>query len=328
SPTRRSSDLPSKMYTITGAPRVVRNKVIIGNSGAEFGVRGYVSAYDTDTGELVWRFYTVPGDPAAGPDGAASDRALAEIAAPTWFGRWYEYGGGGTVWDAIVYDPELDQLYVGTGNGSPWNRVHRSDGRGDNLFLASVLALDPDTGEYLWHYQEAPGDAWDFTATQPMIPTDLTIAGEPRKVLLHAPKNGFFYVLDRRDGRVVSANPFVPTTWATHVDLATGRPAIPPEAYYEEAPFFGTPTGAGAHNWSPMAWSPLTGLVYFRASRSAQVYRHEPNFVYVEGLNNIGIHRGPPHPDDAAIIAANPRIEGSALLAWDPVAGGPRWQAD
>ena len=148
----------SKMYTITGAPRVVKDKVIIGNAGAEFGVRGYVSAYDADTGELAWRFYVVPGDPAAGPDGAASDNALADIAAPTWFGRWYEMGGGGTPWDAIVYDVELDQLYVGTGNGSPWNRLIRSDGKGDNLFLASVLALDPDTGEYIWHYQEAPGE--------------------------------------------------------------------------------------------------------------------------------------------------------------------------
>ncbi len=163
----------TKMYTITGAPRVVKDKVVIGNAGAEFGVRGYVSAYDADTGELAWRFYVVPGDPAAGPDGAASDKALAEIAAPTWFGRWYEMGGGGTPWDAIVYDTELDQLYVGTGNGSPWNRLIRSDGQGDNLFLASVLALDPDTGEYIWHYQEAPGESWDFTSTQPMILADL-----------------------------------------------------------------------------------------------------------------------------------------------------------
>ena len=161
----------------------------------------------------------MPGDPAAGPDGAASDKALAEIAAPTWFGRWYEMGGGGTPWDAIVYDVELDQLYIGTGNGSPWNRQIRSDGQGDNLFLASVLALDPDTGEYLWHYQEAPGESWDFTSTQPMILADLTLGGAQRKVIMHAPKNGFFYVLDRQTGKVLSANNFVPTYWATHVDL-------------------------------------------------------------------------------------------------------------
>jgi quinohemoprotein ethanol dehydrogenase len=318
----------SKMYTVTGAPRIVKGKVLIGNAGAEFGVRGYVSAYDADTGELEWRFYVVPGDPAAGPDGAASDRALAEIAAPTWFGRWYEMGGGGTPWDAIVYDPELDHLYVGTGNGSPWNRLYRSDGRGDNLFLASVLALDPDTGEYLWHYQQAPGESWDFTSTQPMILTDLTLDGAVRKVILHAPKNGFFYVLDRQTGEVLSANNFVPTYWATHVDLDTGRPAIVPNAYYDNGPFVGSPTGLGAHNWSPMSYSAVTGLVYFRASRASMIYRTDPEFVFREGLNNTGIYRGPPTPEDRALNEANPPLAGSALLAWDPVAGAPRFEID
>ena len=318
----------TKMYTITGAPRVVKDKVVIGNAGAEFGVRGYVSAYDADTGELAWRFYVVPGDPAAAPDGAASDKALAEIAAPTWFGRWYEMGGGGTPWDALVYDAELDQLYVGTGNGSPWNRNVRSDGRGDNLFLASVLALDPDTGEYLWHYQEAPGESWDFTSTQPMILADLTLGGEQRKVIMHAPKNGFFYVLDRRTGKVLSANNFVPTYWATHVDLATGRPAIAPNAYYDQGPFVGSPTGLGAHNWSPMSYSPVTGLVYFRASRASLIYRNDPEFRFREGLNNTGIYRGPPTEEDRALNAANPPLTGSSLIAWDPVAGGPRFEID
>jgi len=318
----------SKMYTITGAPRVVKNKVIIGNAGAEFGVRGYVSAYDANTGALAWRFYVVPGDPAKGPDGAASDKALAELAAPTWFGRWHEMGGGGTPWDAIVYDAELDQLYVGTGNGSPWNRQIRSDGQGDNLFLASVLALNPDTGAYLWHYQEAPGESWDFTSTQPMILADLPLGGETRKVILHAPKNGFFYVLDRRTGRVLSANNFVPTYWATHVDLTTGRPAIVPNAFYDQGPFVGAPTGLGAHNWSPMSYSPLTGLVYFRASRASMIYRHDPAFVFREGLNNSGIVRGAPSAEDRAINAANPPLLGSSLVAWDPAAGAPRWEID
>ena len=318
----------TKMYTITGAPRVVKDKVVIGNAGAEFGVRGYVSAYDADTGELAWRFYVVPGDPAAAPDGAASDKALADIAAPTWFGRWYEMGGGGTPWDAIVYDAELDQLYVGTGNGCPWNRNVRSDGKGDNLFLSSVLALDPDTGDYLWHYQEAPGESWDYTSTQPMILADLTMDGEQRKVIMHAPKNGFFYVLDRRTGKVLSANNFVPTYWATHVDLATGRPAIAPNAYYDEGPFVGSPTGLGAHNWSPMSYSPLTGLVYFRASRASLIYRNDPEFRFREGLNNTGIYRGPPTEEDRALNAANPPLTGSSLIAWDPVAGGPRFEID
>ncbi len=318
----------TKMYTITGAPRVVKNKVIIGNAGAEFGVRGYVSAYDADTGELAWRFYVVPGDPAAGPDGAASDQALAEIAAPTWFGRWYEMGGGGTPWDAIVYDVELDQVYVGTGNGSPWNRQIRSDGQGDNLFLASVLALDPDSGEYLWHYQEAPGESWDFTSTQPMILADVALGGEQRKVLLHAPKNGFFYVLDRRTGKVLSANNFVPTYWATHVDLETGRPAIVPNAYYDSGPFIGSPTGLGAHNWSPMSYSPVTGLVYFRASRASMIYRTDPDFEFREGLNNTGIYRGAPTEEDRALLATNPPLTGSSLIAWDVSVGKPRFEIE
>jgi quinohemoprotein ethanol dehydrogenase len=318
----------TKMYTITGAPRAVKNKIIIGNAGAEFGVRGYVSAYDADTGELAWRFYVVPGDPAAGPDGEASDKALAEIAAPTWFGRWYEMGGGGTPWDAIVYDVELDQLYVGTGNGSPWNRQYRSDGRGDNLFLASVLALDPDTGEYRWHYQQAPGESWDFTSTQPMILADLRLDGEDRKVILHAPKNGFFYVLDRRTGKVLSAENFVPTYWATHVDLATGRPAIAANAFYDDGAFVGSPTGLGAHNWSPMSYNPLTGLVYFRASRASMIYRTDPDFVFRDGLNNSGIYRGPPSDEDRALNVTRPPLSGSSLIAWDPVAGAPRWEID
>jgi len=319
---------PATMLTITGAPRVVKDKVIIGNAGAEFGVRGYVSAYDAETGELAWRFFVVPGDPAAGPDGAASDKALAEIAAPTWFGRWWEMGGGGTPWDALVYDAELDQLYVGTGNGSPWNRQVRSDGRGDNLFLASVLALDPDTGEYLWHYQEAPGESWDFTSTQPMILADLTLGGEARKVLLHAPKNGFFYVLDRRTGKVLSAEAFVPTYWATHVDLDTGRPAFAANAFYDDGPFIGSPTGLGAHNWSPMSYNPLTGLVYFRASRASMIYRNDPDFVFREGLNNTGIYRGPPTAVDRVLNERTPPLTGSSLIAWDPVAARPRWEID
>jgi quinohemoprotein ethanol dehydrogenase len=319
---------PTKMYTITGAPRVFKDKVIIGNSGAEFGVRGYVSAYDADTGELAWRFYIVPGDPAAGPDGAASDKAMAEIAAPTWFGRWYEMGGGGTPWDALVYDPELDQLYIGTGNGSPWNRQVRSDGKGDNLFLASVLALDPDTGEYLWHYQQAPGESWDFTSTQPMILADLTLNGTDHKVIMHAPKNGFFYVLDRRTGKVLSANNFVPTYWATHIDLATGRPAFAANAFYDDGPFLGSPTGLGAHNWSPMSFNPLTGLVYFRASRASMIYRNDPGFVFREGLNNTAIYRGPPSEEDRAINARTRPLSGSSLIAWDPVAGAPRFEID
>jgi len=312
-------------YTITGAPRVVKGNVLIGNSGAEFGVRGYVSAYDVDTGELSWRFYVVPGDPAKGPDGAASDEAMAKIALPTWFGKWYEYGGGGTPWDAIVYDEELDQVYVGTGNGSPWNRHYRSDGKGDNLFLSSVLALNPDTGAYLWHYQESPGESWDFTSVQPIMLADLTIAGTPRKVLLHAPKNGFFYVLDRRTGKLISANNFVPVNWATHVDIETGRPAIAANAYYDDGPFVATPTGAGAHNWSPWSYSPRTGLVYFQAAEAYLRYADQANFKFVPGGYNTGIDRG---PDAAPVTLPNGAQPGAYVLAWDPVENKERWRID
>ena len=189
-------------YAVTGAPRIVKGRVIIGNGGAEFGVRGYVSAYDAETGKRVWRFYTVPGEPGKA-DGEISDRPLAELAQPGWSGQWWtEAGGrgGGTVWDSMAYDPDLDLLYLGVGNASYWNKAYRSPGDGDNLFVASVLALRPETGEYVWHYQESPGDTWDYTSSQHMILTDLTIDGRVRKVLLHAPKNGYFFVLDRATG--------------------------------------------------------------------------------------------------------------------------------
>ncbi len=234
----------SKPYTITGAPRVVRGKVIIGNSGAELGVRGYVSAYDAESGKLVWRFYTAPGNPADGPDGAASDEAFARFAGKTWNGNWWEMGGGGTVWDAIVYDPEFDQLLIGVGNGSPWNHRARSAGKGDNLFLSSILALDPDTGKYKWHYQVNPGETWDFTATQQITLADLTIDGKVRKVAMQAPKNGFFYVIDRSNGKLISAEAYAPQNWAERIDVATGRPVEKPEARFADAPFLIYPRGS------------------------------------------------------------------------------------
>src|SRR5690606_22102228 len=215
----------TKPYTITGAPRIVDGKVIIGNGGAEYGVRGYVSAYDADTGELVWRFYTVPGDPSLPFESEAMERA-----ASTWSGEWWKYGGGGTVWDAMAYDPELDLLYIGTGNGSPWNWHIRSNGQGDNLYLSSIVALRPDDGELVWYYQTTPGDTWDFTATQHLMLADLEIGGEPRKVIMQAPKNGFFYVLDRETGEFISAEPYTEVTWATGVDPETGRPIEVPGA--------------------------------------------------------------------------------------------------
>jgi quinohemoprotein ethanol dehydrogenase len=300
-------------YTITGAPRVVAGRVIIGNGGAEYGVRGYVSAYDPDTGQLAWRFHTVPGDPSLPPESPAM-----RTAAETWTGEWWRYGGGGTVWDALAYDPELELLYVGTGNGSPWNREVRSPGGGDNLFLSSVVALRAATGEYVWHYQTTPGDTWDFTATQQMILADLTLDGRPRKVLMQAPKNGFFYVLDRVTGQLLSAEPFADeVTWATHVDRATGRPVEVPAARYVEARAAIKPGPYGAHNWHPMSFNPATGLVYIPVHDAGMSYAQTPGpFVWRDNAWNTGVSMG-------AIPGARPS---GHLLAWDPVRAEERWR--
>ena len=327
----------TKSYTITGAPRAADGLVYIGNGGAEYGVRGYVSAYDVDTGELVWRFYTVPGDPAAGPDGAASDPIMAG-AAETWTGQWWKLGGGGTVWDAIVYDPDFDQLIVGVGNGSPWNQQIRSPQGGDNLYLASILALDAKTGAYKWHYQTTPGETWDYTATQPIMLADLTIDGASRKVAMQAPKNGFFYVVDRTDGALISARPFIPMastrdtpagapiSWAYEIDLETGRPIENPEARYLGGSAVVRPSPLGAHNWHPMSYSPRTGLVYLPTQEISFPYTVEPAFVAKPGVWNLGIV-GEPVPDDPDVREAVKNSATGALIAWDPVAQKEVWRA-
>jgi alcohol dehydrogenase (cytochrome c)/quinohemoprotein ethanol dehydrogenase len=317
----------SKRYSTTGAVRIVKGKVLVGNSGAEFGVRGYVTAYDAETGKLAWRFYTVPGNPADGFE----NEAMA-MAAKTWHGEWWKLGGGGTPWDAMVYDPESALLYIGTGNGSPWNQALRSPGGGDNLFLASIVALDPDTGEYRWHYQTAPGETWDFTATQPIIVANLNFGGTQRRVIMQAPKNGFFYVLDAKTGELISADPFAPVNWASGIDMATGKPIQNPETRYDQTgrPAFVTPTGQGAHNWRPMSFSPKTGLVYFGSRHNAQVYIPTPadKFTVTKVGTNIGITRPVP-PELEAELARRPDLQFAdrgALIGWDPVARKPRWR--
>jgi len=324
----------SKPYTITMAPRVVRDKVYIGNSGAELGVRGYLSAYDTDTGKLVWRFYTVPGDPAKGPDGAASDEAIEKIARPTWAGEFWKLGGGGTVWDSVVYDKELNQLLIGVGNGSPWNHKLRSQGKGDNLFLSSIVAVDPDTGAYKWHYQINPGESWDYTATQHIMLADLTIDGQPRKVLMQAPKNAFFYVIDRTNGKLISAQPYARQTWAKGIDLKTGRPIENPNARYDKGPALVIPSGIGAHAWMPMSYSPKTGLVYLPAMEHPLVYGDADPFEVHEGRWNTGVSflappplPGLPDTAEGRRLALNAMVKGK-LVAWDPVTQKPRWEIE
>jgi quinohemoprotein ethanol dehydrogenase len=315
----------SKPYTITGAPRIIKGKVIIGNGGAEYGVRGYFTAYDAETGEQVWRFYTVPGNP---ENGFETD--IMAMAAETWNGEWWTAGGGGTAWDSMAYDPQLDLLYVGVGNGAPWNQEIRSPGGGDNLFLSSIVAVRPDTGEYVWHYQTTPGETWDYTATQHMILADLEIDGKLRKVIMQAPKNGFFYVIDRETGEFISAKNFVPVNWATHIDPKTGRPVEIPEARWgNKAPYLQFPGPFGGHNWHPMAFSPDTGLVYIPAQEAGFGYGNDSAYSYKEGLWNTGLD---PLvnvlPTQKAIFKAVKASTKGRLLAWDPVKQEKAWSIE
>ncbi len=311
-------------YTVTGAPRVFAGNVVIGNGGAEYGVRGYLTAYDAATGEQRWRWFAVPGNPADPPEDESMRRAIA-----TWdpAGRWWEAGGGGTMWDAMAYDPELGLMYVGTGNGSPWNQRLRSPAGGDNLYLHSIVALDPRTGEYRWHYQHVPGENWDYTATQPMILADLEIAGRPRKVILHAPKNGFFYVIDRTNGQFISARPFVEVNWATGY-TAEGRPIENPAARHPTEPFEAIPSVYGARNWHPMAFNPQTGLVYMPVQGVPLTLTPDPEWrmnANAPGrmMSGSGWNLG------FLLNATPPRAQPfGALVAWDPVNQREVWRRD
>ena len=316
----------SRAYTITGAPRVAKGKVFIGNGGAEYGVRGYVTAYDTETGEQVWRFFTVPGDPSLGFE----DPAM-EMAAKTWKGtNWWEFGGGGTVWNSIVYDPDFNNVYLGVGNGSPWTREIRSPGGGDNLFLASIVAVDADTGKYKWHYQTTPEDNWDYTAVQDMALADMEVDGEQKKVLLQAPKNGFFYVIDRSNGKVLRAHPFAAVTWATHVDLETGRPVENPDVDYSENGSFVLPGPLGAHNWQAMSVDLDSGLVYIPAQENAFFYAIDENYkktgIYKRnpGRWNMGIEMSSLAQNVLANLESMPE-PGGFLKAFNPLTGETKW---
>ena len=309
---------PKRSYTITGAPRIVEGKVIIGNGGAELGVRGYVSAYDPENGQLVWRFYTVPGDPSK----PFESPALAS-AAKTWNGKWWEVGGGGTVWDSMAYDPELGLLYIGTGNGSPWARSARSKGGGDNLYLSSILALRPATGELVWHFQTTPGDNWDYTATQHLILADLEIDGKPRKVVMQAPKNGFFYVLDRATGEFLSAKPYAKLTWAKGLD-AKGRPIESPDGNYDRSPKPVWPAPIGGHNWQPMAFDPKTGFVFVPVQEVPGLYALDPKFQFKDRSWNTAnaLEANLDIPDGWSEVVK------ARLVAWNPATQKEVWRAE
>ncbi|MBD2843497.1 PQQ-dependent dehydrogenase, methanol/ethanol family [Erythrobacter rubeus] len=325
----------SQSYTVTGAPRVIDGKVIIGNGGAEFGVRGYVAAYDAESGEELWRFYTVP-------EGTEDDQSpeYLQVAAETWntevLAGSDAIGGGGTVWDSMAYDPDLDMLYIGVGNGSPWNRAYRSPGEdgtgdGDNLYLSSIVAIRPDTGEYVWHYQTTPGETWDYTATQHIVLADMEIDGEERQVLMQAPKNGFFYVIDRATGEFISGEPYTGLNWATGID-ESGRPIENPETRIDKTgePALVLPGPLGGHNWHPMAYHPGENLVYIPAFEAGWIYSPQANWKpdTARGFN-IGMDMAANDlPPDLGIRR---QVEGTIkgmLVAWDPIAQEARWSVD
>jgi quinohemoprotein ethanol dehydrogenase len=328
-----------RAYSITGAPQIAHKVVVIGNGGAEFDSRGYVSAYDLETGRLVWRFYTVPGDPTR----PYESKALA-MAAQTWDPkRDFSAGGGGNAWDAITYDPKTNLVYFGTGNGAPWNSAYRSPAGGDNLFIASIVAVNADSGEYVWHYQETPGERWDYDATPPIILATLRIDGADRDVLLQASKNGLFYVLDRTSGQVLAADKFVAANWVTQVDPTTGRPAENPDSDYTKGrPVIVFPSGVGGHNFNPMSLSGRTGLVYIPTVHSGEALLAAPRTPHLQERNNIGVQiafatqlLAPPETLPAALrpvttpryLKTVPSLDMHASLkAWDPIARKVVWE--
>ena len=319
---------PKQAYTITAVPRIANGKVFIGNAGAEYTVRGYIGAWDAESGKQLWRFYTVPGNP---NDPNNHDPEILKRYASTWHGDWWKFGGGATVWDTTVYDPKTNLVYFGTGNGLSWSQDIRSPGGGDNLFVSSIIAVNADTGAYVWHYQETPGDEWDFDNTNPLMTADLKINGKMTHVLMQAPKMGFFYVWEARTGKLLSAGKYAPENWADHIDIATGRPVQLPQARYG----FGTsalvyPAALGAHNWHPMSFSPRTGLVYIPVTENSSVYTSaDPKTFQIKERQ---YNTGNSNSADSAALYAQPGAPArgntkSYLQAWDPVAQKEVWRA-
>lgn len=347
---------PANMaYTFTMAPRVIQGgKVIIGASGGEYAVRGFFAAVDASTGKIAWKFYTVPGDPSK----PFEQPELAE-AAKTWSGEWWKLGGGGPVWNGMAYDPDADIVYVGTGQPGPWSDNVR--GKGDNLFTDCILAVRGATGKLVWYYQEVPGDNWDFDSIADLMLAEFPVNGRARKVIMHAPKDGFFYVLDRLTGELLSAEPWITVNWASGVNLKTGRPVINPEAYYGNDSVAVMPGPIGGHVWPPWSYNPTTGLVYIPSLiGQAFSFASDPKFVpnatdlgeKGKGLYNMGISFARPRPANAEAHADSagagdkeakdkdkgdqpadvvlpkigPEGQGNILVAWDPIAGKERWR--
>jgi alcohol dehydrogenase (cytochrome c)/quinohemoprotein ethanol dehydrogenase len=327
-----SEVVPDKQnYTITGAPRAAQGKIFIGSGGAEYRARGFIAAYDWATGEELWRFHTVPGNPAEGFENDAMEQA-----AETWGGNWWELGGGGTVWDSITYDPQTNLVLFGTANAEPWNPAANGrdqtgeDGTfGDNLYTSSIVAVHADTGEYAWHFQQTPEDRWDYDSNAQITLADLEIDGEMRHVALHAPKNGYFYILDAATGEFLSGTPWVDINWSSGLDPATGRPNINPEARYEVTGqlWVSLPGAGGAHSWHPQSYSPQTGLMYIPANLAGFPYFAEEDWQ----ASDIGFQTGidtvqtemPPIPD---VRRATLEATTGALVAWNPLTRSEAWR--
>jgi PQQ-dependent dehydrogenase (methanol/ethanol family) len=306
---------PKKWLSITGAPRIADGRIFIGEAGSEFEERGYLAAYDADNGKELWRWWSVPGDPAK-----PFEQPELKWAAKTWSGDWWKFGGGGTPWDAITYDPVTGYVYFGTGNGAPWPSEVRSPGGGDNLFTASIVALDAKTGKYVWHYQETPSENFDFDSTAQITAADLVIKGQKRHVIMHAPKNGVFYVLDAKTGKVLSANLFVPTAnWLTGFDKDF-RPILNPEANYGKTDKGFYLVGFQSHVWYPMSFNPGTGLVYVPTNYGSFGYVAEAGAKMGNQLLSINITKRPQ--------GTPPKVEGAGnyLVAWDPVKQKAAWE--
>ncbi len=333
---------PQENYTVTMAPRIAKGKVIVGVSGSEYPVRGFFAAFDALTGHFAWKFYTVPGDPSKPFENEAMRKAAA-----TWDGQWWKMGGGGTVWDGLAYDPEADLVYVGTGNAGPWPEALRQSKGKDNLYVCSVLAVHPDTGKLEWYFQMVPGDSWDYDSVQQLMLADITIKGRPRKVIMQANKDGFYYVLDRVTGQFISGQPYAQVSWAAGLNEETGRPIVNPEAHYGTDTITLAPSAGGAHNWSPMSFNPNTGLVYIPTSAASSYdYTIDDKFVYKEGQKNLGIIRPGTQPataDTAGVASSAARTkrpsppsigpappppgERGLLMAWDPATQTEKWRA-
>ena len=327
---------PQNQYTLTMAPRIAKGKVLIGASGSEYPVRGFVDAFDANTGQRSWRFYTVPGDPSKPFENDAMRKA-----APTWSGEWYKMGGGATVWDGMAYDPQANLVYFGTGNGGPWPEVLRGSQGKDNLYVCSIIAVNPDNGEMKWYYQAVPGDSWDYDSVQQLTLADIPIGGRVRRVIMQANKNGYFYVIDRITGEFISASPFAPMNWSEAMDKKTGRPFIHPRAFYGTDPVTVYPGPLGAHNWAPMSFNPQTGLMYVPSTLlSSSTYTVNPStFVFKEGGRNTGTGRGAAAPDPAPdatpptpfvppMIGPTDGQRGGVLIAWDPATQTERWRRE